>query len=90
MSSEFRRQLVEGIPEQLPQPAAIDRSVPRAPKRKAELSASERRLALHNALRYFPRRCTRNWSESLLKSLRPQGGSTCIAIGQAMRCMRGR
>ncbi|MCB9555497.1 MAG: urocanate hydratase [Deltaproteobacteria bacterium] len=54
MSSEFRRQLVEGIPEQLPQPAAIDRSVPRAPKRKAELSASERRLALHNALRYFP------------------------------------
>ena len=39
----------------LPEPQAYDNSVSHAPKRKDILSAEEKKLALRNALRYFPK-----------------------------------
>ena len=55
-TSEFKRAILAGIPDVLP-PLALARSdekkVNRAPQRKAVLSASEKKLALQNALRYF-------------------------------------
>lgn len=53
---EFRAAVAEGIPEHLPEPKAYDPGVNHAPRRKQILSAAEKRLALKNALRYFPAR----------------------------------
>lgn len=51
----FKEQILAGIPTELP-PAAgpRDNNVSHAPKRKEILSAAETKLALRNALRYFP------------------------------------
>lgn len=49
----FKEQILEGIPEKLPQIKAYDISINHAPKRKAILSDEEKKLALRNALRYF-------------------------------------
>ncbi len=49
----FQEQILQGIPDQLPEPKPLDQSVSHAPKRKDILSVEEKRLALHNALRYF-------------------------------------
>ncbi|MFO7608355.1 MAG: urocanate hydratase [Candidatus Krumholzibacteriia bacterium] len=51
---EFQAQVRQGIPVDLPAPPAEDPQVSRAPARPLLLSADERRLALRNALRYFP------------------------------------
>ena len=49
----FKEQILEGIPENLPQTKTYDTSVNHAPKRKDILSDEEKKLALQNALRYF-------------------------------------
>jgi len=53
-TSEFRRLVAEGIPDKLPDMKPYDNSLNHAPKRKNILSSSEKRLAIKNALRYFP------------------------------------
>ncbi|MGA1978172.1 MAG: urocanate hydratase [Bacteroidales bacterium] len=53
-AEEFKRLVSEGIPDELPPVRPFDQSINHAPKRKDILSASERKLALKNALRYFP------------------------------------
>ena len=50
----FQEQILQGIPEQLPPAPVYDDSVSHAPKRKDILSVEEKKLALKNALRYFP------------------------------------
>jgi len=52
----FKDQILEGIPDQLPQPKPFDASINHAPKRKAILSKAEEKLALKNALRYFDKK----------------------------------
>lgn len=52
----FQEQLIEGIPEVLPNPKPFDPSINHAPKRKDILSAEEKKLALRNALRYFDKK----------------------------------
>jgi urocanate hydratase len=49
----FKEQILEGIPDQLPQSKSYDPNINHAPKRKDILSAAEKKLALRNALRYF-------------------------------------
>ena len=44
-----------GIPSALPSPSEIDQSVPHAPIRPMLLNENERRLAIENSLRYFPK-----------------------------------
>jgi urocanate hydratase len=53
-SANFRKQISEGIPSELPDIKALDLSLNHAPKRKDILSLKEKKLALKNALRYFP------------------------------------
>ena len=50
----FKEQILHGIPESLPEPQEYDLAVNHAPKRKDLLSLEEKKLALKNALRYFP------------------------------------
>lgn len=50
----FQEEIIQGIPEVLPQPKPYDPQVNHAPKRKSILTPEEEQLALRNALRYFP------------------------------------
>ncbi len=52
--SDFQKEILQGIPDELPSPKPYDAEVNHAPKRKDILSAKEKRLAVKNALRYFP------------------------------------
>lgn len=51
----FKEQILQGIPNELPAKREIPSSVNRAPKRKDILSTDEKKLAIRNALRYFPK-----------------------------------
>lgn len=50
---DFKEQILQGIPDQLPALREYDLSVNHAPKRKDILSVEEKKLAIKNALRYF-------------------------------------
>jgi urocanate hydratase len=51
----FADEIKQGIPSVLPAPKAWDPAINHAPKRKEILSPAEKKLALANALRYFPK-----------------------------------
>jgi urocanate hydratase len=53
--SDFHRAILEGIPTQIPTKKAFDPHINHAPKRKQILTIEEKKLALKNALRYFPK-----------------------------------
>ncbi len=53
---QFQQEILQGIPEILPEPQSWDASVSHAPKRKDILSDDEKKLALRNALRYFDKK----------------------------------
>ena len=53
-SAELKKQIAEGIPSELPATKPYDNKLNHAPKRKDILSSIEKRLAIKNALRYFP------------------------------------
>jgi urocanate hydratase len=57
----FKQQILQGIPNTLPQKRAYPNGVNRAPKRKDILSKEEKQLAIRNALRYFPK----DWHQEL-------------------------
>lgn len=50
----FQQQIQQGIPNELPKAKPLDSSVSHAPIRKKILNNDERKLAIKNALRYFP------------------------------------
>jgi len=58
---DFQQQIRQGIPAELPEPRPYPSDANRAPKRKDILSEDEKRLAIRNALRYFPK----EWHELL-------------------------
>ena len=53
-SAEFKKLIAEGIPSELPAFKFYDRNINHAPKRKEILNRAEKKLAIKNALRYFP------------------------------------
>ncbi len=53
-TEEFRRTVAGGIPDVLPPNPVYDTDVNHAPKRKDILTVEEKKLAIRNALRYFP------------------------------------
>ena len=53
-TSDFKRLVAEGIPDNLPDLKPYDNNLNHAPKRRNILSSPEKRLAIKNALRYFP------------------------------------
>ena len=52
--NDFQKEILAGIPDELPCVKEYDNNVNHAPKRKDILTKEEKRLALRNALRYFP------------------------------------
>ncbi len=59
----FKEQLLQGIPDQLPAKKLLDSNRNPAPKRKEILDSEEKKLAIRNALRYFPE----EWHAELAK-----------------------
>jgi urocanate hydratase len=55
-AKDFKKNILQGIPEKLPAFKPYDASLNHAPKRKDILSAEEKKLAVINALRYFPKK----------------------------------
>jgi urocanate hydratase len=51
---DFKAAILEGIPKQLPGPRPYSPGLNHAPKRKDILNTEEKKLAVRNALRYFP------------------------------------
>ena len=52
--NDFQKEILAGIPDELPCVKEYDITVNHAPKRKDILTKEEKKLALRNALRYFP------------------------------------
>ncbi len=53
-STDFKALISEGIPSELPPLKPYDKNINHAPGRKDILTTSEKKLAIKNALRYFP------------------------------------
>jgi urocanate hydratase len=53
-TTDFKKLVAEGIPSELPALKPYDPELNHAPKRKDILTGSEKKLAIKNALRYFP------------------------------------
>ena len=54
-TKDFQQEILQGIPSELPAKKAYPKNANRAPKRKDILSKDEKKLAVQNALRYFPK-----------------------------------
>ncbi|WP_350292709.1 urocanate hydratase [uncultured Croceitalea sp.] len=55
LENSFKDQILQGIPGQLPEKKTYPKDGNPAPKRKEILSVEEKKLAIKNALRYFPK-----------------------------------
>ncbi|MCF8257785.1 MAG: urocanate hydratase [Flavobacteriales bacterium] len=71
--NEFQQSIREGIPPALPDPRPLDKNVPHAPKRRDILSSEEKKLALRNALRYFPKAWHAELASDFLVELKETG-----------------
>ncbi|MEJ6589411.1 MAG: urocanate hydratase [Crocinitomicaceae bacterium] len=69
----FSDEILEGIPSDLPQVKPLDYEINRAPKRKDILSNDEKKLALKNALRYFPKNQHKVLASEFLNELKTFG-----------------
>ena len=69
----FKEQILQGIPTTLPQKKEFDEKISRAPKRKQILSQEEKKLALRNALRYFPKDWHKELATEFLEELNEYG-----------------
>ncbi len=72
-SLNFKTQISQGIPDTLPPKRNPSDKVNRAPKRKDILSAEEKRLAVRNALRYFPKEWHAELSGEFARELEENG-----------------
>ncbi len=70
---DFKNAILQGIPDELPVPKPYDTNVSHAPKRKDILSAEEKKLALRNALRYFPQKFHEVLAEEFARELEEYG-----------------
>ncbi len=70
---QFKEQIMQGLPKELPAPKPLDPNVSHAPRRKPILSENEERLALRNALRYFPEEWHATLAPEFAAELRERG-----------------
>lgn len=71
--TEFQQQILQGIPEELPPKKAYPKNGNPAPKRKDILSKEEKKLAVQNALRYFPEAWHKELAPEFAEELKTYG-----------------
>ena len=69
----FAEEIRLGIPDCLPEPMPYDNTINHAPKRKDILTPEEKKLALRNALRYFPKELHAQLAPEFAEELRQYG-----------------
>ncbi len=69
----FKEQILQGIPDILPNPQKPRPEVSHAPKRKEILNKEEKKLAVKNALRYFPEKHHEILSKEFAQELEEYG-----------------
>ena len=69
----FQEEIRAGIPAVLPKAKAYDAEINHAPKRKDILTLEEKKLALRNALRYFPKELHEQLAPEFAEELRKYG-----------------
>ena len=72
-SVDFQEQILQGIPSELPAPRPYPQGANRAPLRKDILTAEEKKLAVRNALRYFPKQWHATLAPEFAAELRDYG-----------------
>ena len=72
-NEEFKAAIRAGIPDVLPESREYDKEVNHAPKRKEILTEDEKKLALRNALRYFPKKFHKTLAPEFAAELRDYG-----------------
>jgi urocanate hydratase len=72
-TNDFKQVILQGIPNFLPASPPFDSTVNHAPKRKDILSENEKKLALKNALRYFPQNLHAELAPEFLSELQQFG-----------------
>ena len=73
MNLSFKEEIVLGIPATLPEPKPYDPDINHAPKRKDILTPEQKRLALRNALRYFPKELHAQLAPEFAEELKKYG-----------------
>lgn len=71
--TDFQKAILQGIPEELPEPQPYDPDVSHAPVRKDILTTEEKKLALRNALRYFDKKHHKILAPEFLHELQTYG-----------------
>ncbi|SDD88270.1 urocanate hydratase [Pricia antarctica] len=69
----FQEQILQGIPSELPPKKAYDAKDDRAPRRKDILTPEEKKLAVRNALRYFPETWHKTLAPEFYRELQEYG-----------------
>ena len=69
----LKKAILEGIPKALPPKKKLNPNVSHAPNRKKVLNKEERKLAIRNALRYFPKHFHKELAEEFLEELDKYG-----------------
>lgn len=69
--TSFKKAILQGIPDEIPELKKYDETVNHAPKRKDILTLEEKKLAIKNALRYFNKKhhkvLAKEFAEELIK-----------------------
>ena len=71
--TDFQKEILAGIPDVLPAKKEYDTTANHAPKRKDILTDEEKKLALANALRYFPAKHHAELAPEFLDELKRYG-----------------
>ncbi len=69
----FKKEIIQGIPRELPSKKRYDKNVNRAPIRESVLSPDEKKLALRNALRYFDKKFHKKLIDEFSSELQQYG-----------------
>ena len=69
----FKEEILAGLGNVLPEPKPYDTSINHAPKRKDILTPQQKKLALRNALRYFPKEFHATLAPEFAKELKDYG-----------------
>ncbi|MGV6861994.1 MAG: urocanate hydratase [Putridiphycobacter sp.] len=72
-TEQFKLDILQGIPKEIPAKKEYDSTINHAPKRKEILSKAEKQLALKNALRYFPEEQHAELAQEFAQELKEYG-----------------
>jgi len=71
--NEFQQSIKQGIPSELPPLKKYDPEINHAPARRNILSKEEKKLAIKNALRYFPKKWHKQLAKEFAEELKKYG-----------------